>query len=71
MIRYINKKRIAIIQAGTQVIEAKTFDSLTSLESVVIPIGVSKIEDYAFNQTVLVWRLRHKLKRFKELQMVL
>lgn len=49
MIRYINKKRIAIIQAGTQVIEAKTFDSLTSLESVVIPIGVSKIEDYAFN----------------------
>ena len=49
MIRYINKERIAIIQAGTQVIEAKTFDSLTSLESVVIPIGVSKIEDYAFN----------------------
>ena len=50
MISLINKKRIAIIQAGTQVIEAKTFDSLTSLESVVIPIGVSKIEDYAFNQ---------------------
>ena len=49
MIRYINKERIAIIQAGTHVIEAKTFDSLTSLESVVIPIGVSKIEDYAFN----------------------
>ena len=49
MVRFINKNRIAIIQAGTQVIEAKTFDSLTSLESVVIPIGVSKIEDYAFN----------------------
>ena len=50
MISLINKKRIAIIQAGTQVIKAKTFDRCTSLESVVIPIGVSKIEDYAFNQ---------------------
>lgn len=49
MVRFINKKRIAIIQEGTQVIEAKTFDSHTSLESVVIPIGVSMIEDYAFN----------------------
>lgn len=49
MISFINKKRIAIIQAGTQVIEANTFDCCTSLESVVIPIGVSKIEDYAFN----------------------
>lgn len=50
MISLINKKRIAIIQAGTQVLKAKTFDRCTSLESVVIPIGVSKIEDYAFNQ---------------------
>lgn len=49
MISFINKKRIAIIQAGTQVIKANTFDRCTSLESVVIPIGVSKIEDYAFN----------------------
>ena len=49
MIRYINKERIAIIQAGTQVIEAYAFDSCTWLESVVIPKGVSKIEDYAFN----------------------
>ena len=49
MVRFINKNRIAIIQAGTQVIEANTFDRCISLECVVIPRGVSKIEDYAFN----------------------
>ena len=49
MVRFINKNRIAIIQAGTQMIEANAFDRCISLECVVIPRGVSKIEDYAFN----------------------
>ena len=49
MVKFINNNRIAIIQAGTQVIEANTFDRCISLECVVIPRGVSKIEDYAFN----------------------
>lgn len=42
------KDGIAIIKEGTRVIEASDLSGHTSIESVVIPKGVTKIEDYAF-----------------------
>ena len=42
------KDGIAIIKEGTIVIEASDLSGHTSIESVVIPKGVTKIEDYAF-----------------------
>lgn len=42
------KKGVAIIREGTRVIQASALFGRTSIESVVIPKGVTKIEDYAF-----------------------